>query len=131
MAEIKFLTEKVATKIEDDSLGGGGRRRGREISESRLVHILHDDIKICVVPQIQRTICKCNTSITEFYLDQLHHESHLIFNKKKKNLSSNLNNQFYSPHFLDQSHGRLIKVSAERNGANWKEGTLSRHLYYS
>ena len=52
MAEIKFLTEEVATKIEDDSLGGGGGRRGREISESQLVHILHDDIKICVVPQI-------------------------------------------------------------------------------
>ena len=56
MAEIKFLTEEVATKIEDDSLGGeGGGRRGREISESQLVHILHDDIKICVVPQIQRS----------------------------------------------------------------------------
>ena len=57
MAEIKFLTEEVATKIEDDSLGGGegGGRRGREISESWLVHILQDDIKICVVPQIQRS----------------------------------------------------------------------------
>ena len=55
MAEIKFLTEEVATKIEDDSLEGEGGRRGREISESQLVHILHDDIKICVVPQIQRS----------------------------------------------------------------------------
>ena len=36
MAEIKFLTEEVATKIEDDSLGGrGGERGGREISQSR------------------------------------------------------------------------------------------------
>ena len=32
MAEIKFLTEEVATKIEDDSLGGergGGEGEGR------------------------------------------------------------------------------------------------------
>ena len=37
----KFLSE-----------GGGGKG----ISESRLVHILHDDIKICVDPQIQRRL---------------------------------------------------------------------------
>ena len=89
-------------------------------------------LKICVVPQIQRShglfanviflshnfiLTSCITSPTWFLI--------------KKNLSSNLNNQFYSPHFLDQSPGRLIKVSAERSGANWKEGTLSRHLYYS
>ena len=131
VAEIKFLTEEVDPKIEDDSIGG--ERRGREISESRLVHILHNNIRICVVPQIQRSLgpfanvifqsqnfilTSCSTSPTWFLI-------------KKKNLSSNLNNQFYSPHFLDQSPGRLIKVSAERSGANWKEGTLSRHLYYS
>ena len=28
-------------------------------------------------------ICKCNISITEFYLDHFHRKSHLIFNKKK------------------------------------------------
>ena len=32
---------------------GGG---GREINESRLVHILHDDIKICVNSQIQKSL---------------------------------------------------------------------------
>ena len=59
VAEIKFLTEEVDPKIEDDSIGGeggGGGRRGREISESRLVHILHNNIRICVVPQIQRRL---------------------------------------------------------------------------
>ena len=60
---------------------------GNKISnESRLVHILHDDIKnLCSSTNSEKswTICKCNISITEFYLDQLHHESHLIFNKKK------------------------------------------------
>ena len=29
---------------------GGGGGGGKGISESRLVHILHDDIKICVDP---------------------------------------------------------------------------------
>ena len=69
---MKFLTEEgVACEIEDDPwynveilnftstvcktfLGEGGGGKG--ISESRLVHILHDDIKICVDPQIQRRL---------------------------------------------------------------------------
>ena len=72
VAAIKFLTEEgVACEIEDDPwynveilnftstvcktfLGEGGGGKG--ISESRLVHILHDDIKICVDPQIQRRL---------------------------------------------------------------------------
>ena len=72
VAVLKFLTEEgVACEIEDDPwynveilnftstvcktfLGEGGGGKG--ISESRLVHILHDDIKICVDPQIQRRL---------------------------------------------------------------------------
>ena len=72
VAAIKFLTEEgVAYEIEDDPwynveipnftstvckkfLGEGGGGKG--ISKSRLVHILHDDIKICVDPQIQRRL---------------------------------------------------------------------------
>ena len=39
-------------------------------------------------------ICKCNISITEFYLDHFYRESHLIFNKKpsvKPNQATSLN----------------------------------------
>ena len=51
--KISNITEEVDPKIEDDYWKG---RRGREISESRLVHILHNNIRICVVPQIQRSL---------------------------------------------------------------------------
>ena len=57
---------------------------GREINESQLVHILHDDFKICVNSQIQGSpelLKKSNTSIKEFYLDLMHREFLLTFNK--------------------------------------------------
>ena len=39
--------------VKNSWVRGGG---GKGISESRVVHILHDDIKICVDPQIQRRL---------------------------------------------------------------------------
>ena len=43
-------------------------------------------------------ICKCNISITEFYLDHFYRESHLIFDK---NLPSNLIKQLHLTYFLE------------------------------
>ena len=108
VAAIKFLTEEgVACEIEDDPwynveilncaatvrktvLGEGGGGEG--ISESRLVHILHDDTKICVDPQIQRSL---GLFANVIFLSQnfiltimMHRESHLILNLK--NLPLNL-----------------------------------------
>ena len=105
---MKFLTEEgVACEIEDDPwynieilncaatvcktvLGEGGGGEG--ISESRLVHILHDDTKICVDPQIQRSL---GLFANVIFLSQnfiltimMHRESHLILNLK--NLPLNL-----------------------------------------
>ena len=103
VAAIKFLTEEgVACEIEDDPwynverlncaatvcktvLGEGGGGKG--ISESRLVHILHNDTKICVDPQIQRSL---GLFANVIFLSQnfiltimMHRESHLILNFKK------------------------------------------------
>ena len=65
---------------------------GEGISESRLVHILHDDTKICVDPQIQRSL---GLFANVVFLSQnfiltimMHRESHLILNLK--NLPLNL-----------------------------------------
>ena len=105
---MKFLTEEgLAYEIEDDPwynveilncaatvcktvLGKGGGGEG--ISESRLVHILHDDTKICVDPQIQRSL---GLFANVIFLSQnfiltimMHRESHLILNLK--NLPLNL-----------------------------------------
>ena len=66
--------------------------RGEGISESQLVHILHDDTKICVDPQIQRSL---GLFANVIFLSQnfiltimMHRESHLILNLK--NLPLNL-----------------------------------------
>ena len=66
--------------------------RGEGISESRLVRILHDDTKICVDPQIQRSL---GLFANVIFLSQnfiltimMHRESHLILNLK--NLPLNL-----------------------------------------
>ena len=105
---MKFLTEEgLACEIEDDPwynveilncaatvcktvLGEGGGREG--ISESRLVHILHDDTKICVDPQIQRNL---GLFANVIFLSQnfiltimMHREFHFILNLK--NLPLNL-----------------------------------------
>ena len=44
----------------------------------------------------------------------------------RKKPSSNFVNQLYSTHFLQQLPGRLFKISADRSGAYYKEGTWSR-----
>ena len=61
---------------------GGG---GEDLSESRLFHILHDDIKNLrrsTNSEMSWIICECNICIEEFYLHHLHRESQLIFEKK-------------------------------------------------
>ena len=101
-------------------MGGGGGVE--DLSESRLFHILHDDVKNLrrsTNSEMSWIICECNICIEEFYLHHLHRESQLIFEKK---LSSNFVNQLYSTHFLQQLPGHSPKISAEKSDAYWKEG---------
>ena len=85
----KYLIN-CATTVCKTVLGEGGGGEG--INEGRLVHILHDDTKICVDPQIQRSL---GLFANVIFLSQnfiltimMHRESHLILNLK--NLPLNL-----------------------------------------
>ena len=61
-------------------LGGEGGKGDKRKPAGPHPAQLHKNLCSSTNSEKSWTICKCNISITEFYLDQLQHESHLIFN---------------------------------------------------
>ena len=113
--QITYLRSYIEQWWVKGGRGGGDKR-------NRLVHIQQDHIKICVVPQIQKSLGLFSNVI---FLSQNFILTCCIANLtwfSKKKLSSNLINQFYSTDFLEQSSPRrLFTISAERRGAYWKK----------